>query len=220
MDCEGAFKTKTNTMSKHQQQLNIQGSDLVNLLLKNGLEEGLNALITTVINNALLVERRAFMNADPYERNSERNGQANGFKPRNYSTSTGELNLKMPQVRGADAPFHSSLLESASRCDGALKIAAAEMYIQGISTRKVTKIMETLCGFEISSTEVSRAAKELDVELEKWRARNLERIAYLFVDATYVKVRMNLKTAVGHFVSALSIAGASIYAQIRLSPVG
>jgi transposase-like protein len=77
-------------MSKHPEQLNIEGSDLVNLLLKHGLQEGIHALVTTLLNNALLAERREFLNVAPYERNSERNGQANGFKDRTFNSTTGK----------------------------------------------------------------------------------------------------------------------------------
>jgi transposase-like protein len=179
-------------MSRHPELQNTEGVDLVNLLLEHGLADGIIAVLTTTINNALLAERRAFINADPYQRKGdERNGYANGFKDRDFGTSVGKLNLRMPQVRQADRPFRSTLLKNASRCDEALKLAAAEIFLLGVSTRKVSKILETICDFEISTTEVARATKELDEELQKWRERPLDKIASLYIDATYVKVRDN-----------------------------
>lgn len=94
-------------------------------------------------------------------------------------------------MRDSTSPFKTSLLESSSRVDRALKAAIAEMYLQGVSTRWVTKVVEGLCGTQISSAQVSRLTSELDGEFEKWRNRQLEPVASLILDATYVKVRMD-----------------------------
>ena len=83
------------------------------------------------------------------------------------------------------------MLESGSRVDRALKTAIAEMYLQGVSTRRVTKVMEQLCGLEVSSTQVSRLTAELDETFTQWRERSLPEIAHLIVDATYIKVRVD-----------------------------
>jgi transposase-like protein len=80
-------------------------------------------------------------------------------------------------------------LERGVRSERALKLAVAEMYVQGVSTRKVTEVMETLCGLEVSSTDVSRAATLLDDELTQWRTRPLGEMPYLVLDARYEKVR-------------------------------
>ncbi len=90
--------------------------------------------------------------------------------------------------KGVDG-FYPKSLEKGIRSERALKLALAEMYIQGVSTRKVTRITKELCGFEISSTDVSRATKLLDEELELWRNRKLGQIRYLVLDARYEKVR-------------------------------
>lgn len=94
-------------------------------------------------------------------------------------------------MRDSTTPFRTSLLESGSRVDRALKAAIAEMYLQGVSTRRVTKVVEELCGTQISSTQVSRLTSELDEKFEKWRNRPLEPIAFLILDATYIKVRVD-----------------------------
>lgn len=97
----------------------------------------------------------------------------------------------MPQTRGCEEPFRTSLLESGSRIERSLKAAIAEMYIQGVSTRRVTSVMEELCGLDVTSTQVSRLSAQLDEEFEKWRNRALPAIIYLIVDATYLKVRLD-----------------------------
>ena len=144
-----------------------------------------------IMNAAMVIERNAHLQATPYERCAGRTGYANGFKSRGFNTPMGKLELLTPQVRDCEEPFQSSLLEKGSRSDRALKAAIATMYIQGVSTRRVTKIVEQLCGFEISSTQVSRLTAELDEELEKWRNRPLPEIAHLIMDASYYKVRLD-----------------------------
>jgi len=99
----------------------------------------------------------------------------------------GELKLDVPQVRSSQ--FYPSFLEKGLRSERSLSLALAEMYIQGVSTRKVNSILQELCGLEISSSEVSRAASLLDEELAKWRERALGQYAYLILDARYEKVR-------------------------------
>ena len=99
------------------------------------------------------------------------------------------LSWTFPQVR--DGSFYPSSLEKGLRSERALKIALAEMYVPGVSTRKVAKITEQLCGFEVTSTQVSRAAKELDQILEQWRKRPLGNYPYVYLDARYEKFRHN-----------------------------
>jgi transposase-like protein len=98
--------------------------------------------------------------------------------------------VDVPQVRG-DVDFYPSALERGCRSERALKLAIAEMYVKGISTRRVTDVLEKMCGLDISSTQVSRVAKILDEQLEKWRSRLLGEYPYLVLDAHYEKVRTN-----------------------------
>lgn len=123
------------------------------------------------------------------ERSDERRGYANGYKPKTVQTRVGALDFDIPQVR--DSSFYPSSLEKGLRSERALKVALAEMYVQGVSTRKVAKITEQLCGFEVTSTQVSRAARELDEVLEQWRKRPLGAYPYVYLDARYEKVRLN-----------------------------
>jgi len=166
-------------------------NDLINLLLSDGLGEGLPKIAEILMNAAMLLERATQIGAAPYERVEQRNGHANGFKPRTFHTSMGSLELDVPQIRGSDAPFNTSLLEKGSRSDRALKAAISSMYIQGVSTRRVTKVMGELCGFDVSSTQVSKLTATLDAEFKRWRERPLPDISRLFVDATYYKVRID-----------------------------
>jgi transposase-like protein len=164
--------------------------DVIKTLLQNGFADGLPAIAQMILNAAMLAERTAFLHAGPYERAQGRTGHANGFKPRSLGTALGKLDILVPQTRGTEQPFRSSLLESGSRVDRSLKASIAEMYLQGVSTRRVESILKELCGLEISSTQVSRLTSQLDAEFEKWRNRPLPEIAFLVLDATYIKVRL------------------------------
>ncbi len=135
-------------------------------------------------------ERSQAISAQPYERTPERKGHADGFKPKFLNTRLGTLELAVPQVRG-EIDFYPSALEKGVRSERALTLAIAEMYLQGVSTRKVTKILEELCGTHITSTQVSRAIAQLDQELQAWRNRPLEETPYLVLDARYEKVRQD-----------------------------
>lgn len=161
-------------------------TDPMELLIDKGLE-GLPEALTALINQAMLLERQRHIQAEPYERTADRRDYANGFKSKEMKTRIGKLSLQIPQTRNSD--FYPTCLERGMRSERALKLAIAEMYFQGISTRKVKKVMEELCGFEITSSEVSDAAKLLDDEMEKWRTRTLGNYRYLYLDAQYEKVR-------------------------------
>ena len=157
-------------------------------ILNYGLE-GLPDAVATLINHAMLIEREHHIGAGPYQRTEGRDGHANGFKERRLNTRLGTLQLRVPQVRGSDEAFFPSVLERGQRSEKALTIAIAEMYLQGVSTRRVTKIMEELCGLDVTSNQVSKAAAELDEMLEAWRTRELEAVSHLVIDARYEKVR-------------------------------
>lgn len=156
-------------------------------LFSDGVRD-LKPVIEILLNEVMKIERQEALKAAPYERNPERAGYANGFKERDYASRMGTLKIQIPQVRGLS--FYPRCLEKGERCEKALKLAIAEMYVQGVSTRNVLAITEELCGFEISSTQVSRCAKLLDEELQKFRERPLSaRYAYVYFDAIYEKVR-------------------------------
>jgi len=160
--------------------------EAVQLLSEHGFD-GMAQCVELMLNECMKIERQHAIGAAPYERSEARRGQANGFKPKHVVTRIGELSLEVPQVRGME--FYPSSLERGVRSEKALKLALAEMYVQGVSTRKMTKVTEQLCGCQVSSSEVSRVAALLDEELEKWRNRPLGEVKYLILDARYEKIR-------------------------------
>jgi len=160
----------------------------VDELIKAGFD-GIPEMFRLIMNNAMKAERDQFLRADKYERTEDRLGYANGYKPKTIKSRVGEVTLDIPQVR--EGGFYPSSLEKGMRSERALLITLAEMYIQGVSTRKVSAIIEKMCGFEISAMQVSRATKQLDEILQQWRERPLGDMRYLFLDARYEKVREN-----------------------------
>ena len=158
-------------------------------ILGNGDENRFRDVLQLLLNASMLAERQQHLRAQPHERTDERNGYANGFKDREFQTRLGALELRVPQVRESSEPFYPQSLERGLRSERALKIALAEMYVQGVSTRKVAAITEKLCGFHVTSMQVSRAAAELDAVLGEWRSRPLGQMPYLILDAHYQKVR-------------------------------
>jgi len=155
-------------------------------LTAEGLES-LPEMIRLLVNQAMQIERDKHLNAKPYERSNERNGYANGYKPKTVKTRVGEVTFEIPQVR--EGGFYPEALEKGLRSERALVMALAEMYVQGVSTRKVAAITERLCGTQVSASQVSRAAEQLDESLEAWRTRPLGEVVYLYLDARYEKVR-------------------------------
>lgn len=146
-------------------------------------------LIRILINAAMQIERQKHLGAGLYERSSERQGYANGYKSKTVKTRLGEITFDVPQVR--EGGFYPGALEKGLRSERALNLALAEMYVQGVSTRKVNAVIGQLCGISVSSTQVSRASAQLDEVLEAWRNRPLGVIVYLFLDARYEKVRVH-----------------------------
>ncbi len=177
-------------------------------LVEHLTEEGLDALpemIRIVINSAMQAERLKYLGVDaPYERSSERADQANGYKPKSVKTRAGEITFAVPQVRGGD--FYPGALEKGLRSERALTLALAEMYVQGVSTRKVAAITEKLCGTSVSSTQVSRASAQLDQALEGWRNRPLSECPYLILDARYEKVRQDGQVRDAAVLTAIGIS--------------
>jgi transposase-like protein len=158
----------------------------VELLKSNGFD-ALAEAVTVLLNTAMVDERSEHLGAAPYERSAGRIGYANGYKDKQLKTRLGVLPLKVPQTR--DSEFYPRSLERGLRSERALLLAIAEMYVQGVSTRRVKKVVEELCGMEISSSQVSRAATELDEMLEAWRSRDPGAYRYFVLDAQYEKVR-------------------------------
>jgi putative transposase len=159
---------------------------IMELLADHGFD-GLAQAVTVLLNEVMKLERSHALGADPYQWSEQRTGYANGFKPKTIHTRLGALTVEVPQTRNLE--FYPSALEKGVRSERALKLAVAEMYVQGVSTRKVAAITEKLCGLEVTSSRVSRAAQALDDELQKWRNRPIGETPYLILDARYENVR-------------------------------
>lgn len=161
-------------------------AELMEQVAEQGLEI-LPELIRIVVNAAMQAERSEYLQAEHYQHTPERTGHANGYKPKTMHTRVGDITFAVPQVR--EGGFYPQALEKGLRSERALTLAVAEMYVQGVSTRKVKAITEQLCGVSITSSAVSQAASQLDSELAKWRERPLGAYPFLFLDAYYEQVR-------------------------------
>jgi transposase-like protein len=151
----------------------------------------LRAIVERTVQAILETEMTAHLGAERYERSAGRKGQRNGYKPRTLHTRVGTLTLLVPQDR--ESTFSTQLFARYQRNERALVLALMEMYLEGVSTRKVADITEVLCGTSFSKSLVSHLAGELDTELAAWRARPLADATYpyLFVDARYEHMRLD-----------------------------
>jgi transposase-like protein len=135
-------------------------------------------------------EVSAHLHAERHERTAERTGQRNGYRERQWDTRVGTLDLKVPRVR--DGSYYPALLEPRKRAERALTAVVQEAYVQGVSTRRVDELVQALGLGGISKSQVSRICQELDAEVEHFRSRPLVGpYPYVWLDATYVKVRQD-----------------------------
>ena len=138
-----------------------------------GGEDFLRGLVERVLQQVLDAEMTSFLGAEVYERTGGRRGWRNGFKPRTLKTRVGTLELRVPKDR--DGQFQTELFERYQRSEKALVLSMLEMYVSGVSTRKVTAITEALCGLEVSKSQVSALTARLDAEIDAWRRRPLSK---------------------------------------------
>lgn len=187
---------------------------ILRMLIEHGFD-GMSQAISMLVNEAMKLEREHFLKAKPYERTQERTDYANGFKPRTLQSRMGPLTLSIPQTRNSE--FYPNTLEKGMRSERALKQAVAEMYLNGVSTRKVKKISEVLCGFKITRSQVSQAARALDEEFKQWRTRPLGKIVYLYLDARYEKVRTEGQVRDSAVLIAVGVNEAGIRSVLGVS---
>ena len=161
---------------------------LVEQLIEGG-SENMATVFAGLFNLAMRIERERFLGAGHYERTPERRGYANGTRSKKIDTPAGTVRLEVPKTAGHEAPFYPQALERGRRSCRAVMLAVAEMYIKGVSTRDAEAVMREFGLESLSSSQVSRAAKLLDGELDAWRNRPLGEIRYLLLDARYEKVR-------------------------------
>lgn len=176
-----------------EQSMDLIGEALQGLFTK---KQGLKAVLELIVNEAMKQEAADHLGAAPHERSPARRGHRNGVKPRTLQTRVGELELSVPQVRGCE-PYHPSMFNRWQRSERALLVACGEMYFQGVSTRNVRDVLESMCDGEVSAMTVSRVAAELDEKISAFRERRLDggecggAYPYLMVDARYEKVRVD-----------------------------
>jgi putative transposase len=152
-------------------------------------ETGLKELLTWFLNQVMLLEALQQTGAEPYQRTDGRRFHRNGYKKRSLKTRAGEITLDKPQLR--ECSFETKIFDKYSRVEKALINAIAESYLQGVSTRKIQKIVSQLGLDQLSPSSISRISKELDDKVNEFLSRPIEeKIKYLFVDASYFKVRV------------------------------
>jgi putative transposase len=150
--------------------------------------EGMKNVITWFLNQVMQQEALNQIQALPYERTGQRKARRNGIRKRSLKTLHGKVILDKPQFR--EVPFRTQVFDRYSRVEKSLRIAVAESYLQGVSTRKVQEVVSKFGLENISASEVSRIAKDLDEKVKEFLERPIEgEIDYLFLDASYFKVR-------------------------------
>lgn len=174
-------------------------------------KDGIKKFLEEMLERVMAAELEDHLGAAAHERTTRRRGYRNGTKPRSLKTRVGELNLDLPQSRGCE-PYHPSMFARWQRSERALLVACAEMYFQGISTRRVQNVLKVMGGMELSAGQVSRIASELDEKLSVFRNRRLDSMdyPYLIIDARYEKVRVN-----SHVVSQGVLIAAGINSEGR-----
>jgi len=151
-------------------------------------QDPLRGLMQHLLQQLLEEEMTAFLGAEPHQRTAQRCGYRNGHQPRMLTTRVGRLELQVPRDRAGR--FQTELFEKYQRSEKAFVLALLEMYVQGVSTRKVKRITGELCGLEVSRSQVSELGKGLDQQVEVWRSSRTEKAyPYLVVDALFEKVR-------------------------------
>ena len=169
-----------------QYKITIDKEDLHQLFNQ---DQGMAKLVERVLNKVLEAEVAEQLQAKPYERCEERQGYRNGYRERGLKTRVGALKLAVPRTR--DGHFSTELFSRYQRSEQALVLALMEMVINGVSTRKVKRVTEELCGIGFSKSTVSELCKALDPVVTDWNERELNEKAYPFVvvDAMYIKIR-------------------------------
>jgi putative transposase len=173
-------------------QIQTTDNQFLQEMIQKSIEGSLTPVLEHLLNQMMLLQREFFLGAGLYERNELREGYANGYKPLTIKSPHGKFAVQVPQVRSTEEPFRPTVLDCFSRAEKAFRAAIAEMYINGVSTRKVSKIIESLWPEGISSGTVSNITKELDESLSAFRNRQLTgTYKFVWLDAQYEKVRQD-----------------------------
>jgi len=172
-----------------QVQFNLNVDVLKEAIMNSNLDMVIKSAVVLVLNEFMEKERNDYLKAAPYERAVERRDYRNGYYERELLMSIGNITLKVPRTRNGE--FSTTVFERYARCDQAMVLAMLEMVVNGVSTRKVTNIVEELCGKNVSKSFVSSLTQKLDPIVNEWARRPLNTTYYpfVFVDAMYIKVR-------------------------------
>lgn len=172
-----------------QLQFSINFEELTEAVLSSDMNSMMKSLAVLVFNQYMETERDDYIQARQYERNATRKDSRNGYYPRSYTLSFGKVDLEVPRTRNGE--FSTHLFNRYERMDQALVLSMMEAVINGVSTRKVSDIVEQLCGEMVSKSFVSSIMKKIDPEIEAFQQRSLsnETYRYVYVDAMYIKVR-------------------------------
>jgi len=177
-------------MKNNQNQL--ANTDILQNLIEETIAGSLTSVMERMFNQMMFLQREQFLEASPYQRTDDRIGYANGFKPLTVKSGEGKMQLQAPQVRNCQQKFRPSVLECLSRSEKAFRSVLGEMYIKGVSTRKVGKVIESIWPSGVSSGTISNITKELESDLENFRNRKLEKpYQFIWLDAQYEKVRQD-----------------------------
>ncbi len=176
----------TRKQSKSDKSITMELTEVKSALMEQ--KDFLVPLVQEVVQAVLEMEMEECLGAARYERTEERVGYRSGYYRRRLVTRVGTISLRVPQDRGGH--FSTQVFEQYQRSEKALVAALAEMYVQGVSTRKVAAITEELCGHEFSASSISEITRRLDEQLEQFSQRPLEEeFPYVILDARYERVR-------------------------------
>ena len=177
-------------MTQHL-QINLEPKQIQALIESSVKDDASKLILTTVFNQLMEHQRTEFIQAEGYERSDNRTGQRNGYYERALTTRVGTLELKVPRTR--DGVFSPTVFERYQRNEKALLASMLEMYVSGVSTRKVSQIVEELCGKSVSKSFVSSLTAQLDPIVKEWQNRTLAgtKFPYLMVDVLYIKARVD-----------------------------
>ena len=174
-------------------------------VLSGNRDEALKFLFERILNQIMLAESSEQLGAERHERTDERQDYRNGTRHRGLNTRIGTLELEVPRHR--NQPFHTMVFENYKRSEASLIATMVQMVIDGVSTRKVSNVVETLCGTSFSKSTVSELCKQLDGEIQSFKTRplDIQDAPFLMVDATYFKARENHRIVSKAFMVAIAI---------------
>jgi len=172
-----------------QVNITLDLEELTEAIFESDMNAMMKSMAVAVLNAYMEIERDHYINATPYERTHKRKDQRNGYYERDYTLNVGTVKLKVPRTRTGE--FSTDIFEKYQRMDKAFVLAMVEMVVNGVSTRKVSNIVEKLCGEDVSKSFVSGVLKELDPVIDEFKSRSLthSKFRYVYADAMYIKVR-------------------------------